>query len=55
MIDRVVYIRTQRAADCCDNLNNRMPVQLLSSAADTGSHRLRFELQKGLSEFLSLL
>lgn len=55
VIDRAVSVRTQRAADCSEYLNNRTPVQLFSAAADTESNRLRPELQKDLSQFLGLL
>lgn len=46
LCDDVIYVKTQRAADCCEHLNNRMPVQLLGSDADSGSNTLRFKLGK---------
>lgn len=54
VIDGAVSVRTQRAADCCEYLNSRTPVQLFA-AAGTESNRLRLELQKESSRFLGLL
>lgn len=54
LCDDVIYVKTQRAADCCEHLNNRMPVQLLGSDADSGSNTLRFKLEKKKSsQFLT--